>query len=26
VHTTDPKPAHPASNTLTTAVQKGISP
>jgi NADH-quinone oxidoreductase subunit M len=26
VHTTDPVPAHPASNTLTTAVQKGISP
>jgi NADH-quinone oxidoreductase subunit M len=26
VHTIDPKPAHPASNTLTTAVQKGISP
>jgi NADH-quinone oxidoreductase subunit M len=26
VHTTDPRPAHPASNTLTTAVQKGISP
>src|ERR1700749_115423 len=25
VHTTDPKPAHPASNTLT-AVQKGTSP
>ena len=26
VHTTDPRPAHPASNTLTTAVQKGIAP
>ena len=26
VHTTDPKPAHPANNTLTTAVQKGTSP
>jgi NADH-quinone oxidoreductase subunit M len=26
VHTTDPRPAHPASNTLTTAVQKGTTP
>jgi len=26
VHTTDPKPAHPAPNTLTTAVQKGTAP
>jgi NADH-quinone oxidoreductase subunit M len=26
VHTTDPKPAHPATDTLTTAVQKGTSP
>src|ERR1700729_301312 len=26
VHTTDPRPAHPATNTLTTAVQKGTSP
>ena len=26
VHTTDPKPAHPASDTITTAVQKGIAP
>jgi NADH-quinone oxidoreductase subunit M len=26
VHSTDPKPAHPASTTITTAVQKGIAP
>jgi NADH-quinone oxidoreductase subunit M len=26
VHTTDPKPAHPASTTITTAVQKGVTP